>query len=100
MGQINVVKATPDTVRGNHFHKRKTEWFLVIKGKAKLTLHNLEDNTNENIILTEDEPTLIKIPPNIAHAIQNIGREDMYFLTYVNETYDTKDADIFQIKLV
>ena len=37
-GDSYIVSSIPGVVRGNHFHKRTTEWFCLIKGKGCLGL--------------------------------------------------------------
>lgn len=94
-GQIYLTTTKPGKVRANHYHKRKTEWFCVIKGKAKLFLKKVGGSNIEEIILREDRLMVVKIPPKVTHAIKNIGDEPMYLLAYTTEPYDSQDPDTF-----
>lgn len=94
-GQVLVTTASPGKVKGNHYHKRKTEWYCVISGKGLLSLR---DNSTKKVVDIEvngHDMKLIEIPPNHFHSIKNIGDKDMYLLAYVNEPFDPKDPDIF-----
>lgn len=82
-------------VRGNHYHKRKIEWFSVIKGTGKIILKNKRTNKEHISILNGNKPAIVKIEPYISHAIQNIGKEDMYLIVIVNEIFDIKDPDTY-----
>lgn len=46
--QINISLSKKGAIRGQHYHKRKIEWFCVISGKANMNLKNL--NTDEEKI--------------------------------------------------
>ena len=94
-GLIHVTTAKPGFVKGKHHHKRKTEWFCVIKGEAKLMLKDLKTKESRVIHLGEGNMLVVKIPPNIFHSIENIGNDEMYLLAYVDEAFDPKDPDTY-----
>lgn len=93
--QIYFSTSKPGAIRGNHYHKRKVEWFSVIKGIAQLTLKDNISNEEKEIILSSDQPAMVKIMPNTLHSIQNIGTEEMYLVIIANEIFDKNDADTF-----
>ena len=66
-GDSYILSSIPGVVRGNHFHKRTTEWFCLIKGKGCLGLKKGEQI--DFINLDDKNFKLIEIPPGIAHAI-------------------------------
>src|SRR3989344_4113572 len=41
-GQFFITTAKPGVTKGNHYHTRKQEFFIVIKGVALLTLEDLD----------------------------------------------------------
>lgn len=98
--QVYFSTSKPGVIRGNHYHKHKIEWFSVVKGKAKLFLEDNESNKREELILSDDNPSIVKITPNIVHAIQNIGDDEMYLIVIVNEVFNPDDADTFYTKLI
>lgn len=87
-------------IRGNHYHKRKVEWFSVVKGKAKLVLEDNNLEERKELILSGDEPSIVKITPSISHAIQNIGDDDMYLIVIVNEVFNPDDTDTFYVNII
>lgn len=97
-GQIFLSVAKPNITKGNHYHKRKTEWFCVIKGKANLILKDIDTNETKEIPLNEEEPTLVLIPPKVSHKIINLGETDLYLLAYVDETFNKEDPDTFSLE--
>ena len=98
--QIYFSTSKPGAIRGNHYHKRKVEWFSVVKGKAKLVLEDNESKERKELILSEDNPAIVKITPHITHAIQNIGDDEMYLIVIVNEVFNPDDADTFFVNLI
>lgn len=100
--QINQVYFTttkPNAVRGNHVHKRKTEWFCVVQGEALLLLRYPEGK-QEELMLSSNKMMLIEIPPGVAHAIKNTGKSDMHLLSAVDEVYNPENSDTFPILLL
>jgi len=99
-GQIYVTTSNPNMIKGNHYHKRKTEWFCVIKGKAKLAIRKLNNKKIHEILMEDDNLVVVKIPPNVVHGIKNIGKDMMYLLSYVDEPYNPEDSDTFVEKII
>lgn len=85
----------PGVVRGQHFHTKKQEWFLIIKGKAKISFEHLKTHEHEDVVVSGDKPTIVAVPPHVGHKIENIGREDMFLLALVNEPLDQANPDTF-----
>lgn len=90
----------PGIIRGNHYHKHKREWFYVVKGKIKLYIMNLATKKKQEYIIDSQKPELIEIEPNIVHAIENIGEEEMIFLGIVNEGFNQNDPDTYVKKII
>ncbi len=94
---IHFSTSKPNAFRGKHYHKRKVEWFCVIKGVAKLTLEDINTKETKELILSDENPSSVEIQPYIAHTLQNIGNDDMYLLSIVNEVFNPKDTDTYGI---
>lgn len=90
----------PGAVRGNHYHKRKVEWFCVIRGLAKLVMEDIVSRERREYILNGKDPKIVKVPPGVAHAIQNIGDSDMYLVIIVNEVFDPNDPDTYYMQIL
>ena len=94
-GQVSFSTTMPGITRGNHFHTRKVERFVVIKGKAKVNLRRIGTNKVFSFILDGDQPSFVDIPIWYTHNITNIGETDLYTIFWVNEFYDSDDPDTF-----
>ena len=96
IGQIHFSVSKKGAVRGNHFHRIKTEWLIVTSGAGTAFF---EDNaTKERSELTASgiRPVLIKIGPNITHAIVNSGDEPMHLLAIESEKYSFESPDTYR----
>ncbi len=81
--------------RGNHFHTRKAERFAVIKGKAKIELRKIGTQDIISFQLDGENPSFVDMPIWYTHNITNIGDEDLYTVFWINEHYNSEDADTY-----
>lgn len=95
LGQVTITTAHPGIVKANHYHKRKTEWYCVIKGEMKLALKNIQTGEKGDIILNENELKLVKISPEISHGFKNTGKDLLFLLMYIDEPFSPDDPDTF-----
>lgn len=98
--QVYYSISSPGVVRGNHYHLRKIEWLSVIKGSARILCEDLVTKQKEEILISDENPAVVKISPFITHAIKNVGQEDMYLLVAASEVFDPTNPDIQQDKLL
>jgi len=98
-GQVYVFTGSPGSVKGNHYHARKTEWFCVISGQGELILCDRESLHRECITLSGDRPMVVTIPAGVAHAIRTLSNTEMIVLAYVTESYNSEDPDTYPFPL-
>lgn len=94
-GQISFSTTRPGITRGNHFHTRKAERFVVLKGKARIQLRRVGSKEIINFDLEGNDPSYIDMPVWYTHNITNTGYDDLYTLFWISEPYDPKDPDTF-----
>lgn len=94
--QIYVTAASPNSVKGFHWYKKKTNYFCVIKGKVKLVVIDKREASptkgeiNE-FIMGDENPILVKIPPYLSAAFKNIGKEEALILNCPDTIFDKND---------
>ena len=98
-GQFSISSTKPGITRGNHFHTRKIERFIVINGKAKVEIRRVDSKKKSSFILEGDKLQYIDIPVWFTHNIKNIGDELLTTLFWINEPYDESDSDTFFIEV-
>ena len=98
-GQFYFSTSKPGMIRGGHYHTRKWEIFFVIKGKGKIVFEDIKTKKRKEAFLDEKTIKGVKILPGTAHAVKNIGKEEMILLVYCNEAYNKKDTDTYRYEI-
>ena len=93
--QVSVSDTLPGQVRGNHFHRRKFERFVVLEGKGKIKLWQAEKGMNHEYIVEGKKPCWIDMPTGWSHSIENIGDSLMKTLFISDSVFDPEDPDTF-----
>ncbi len=86
------------TFRGDHYHSRKTEWFLALSGKADLLWRETNETQVTREVLDADCPRLMRVDPNTCHKIVNNYSEDFLMAAFLSEE-DTSDKENCQTQL-
>lgn len=95
-----VSKSAPGVIRGNHYHKYKQEYFFVIQGRCEIIEEDLKTKKQESLIVSDEDHTLVEIAPNKAHAMINLGKNELILLALVNEPLDHKNPDTYPYKII
>jgi UDP-2-acetamido-2,6-beta-L-arabino-hexul-4-ose reductase len=96
-GQTQVFCSTskPGVTRGEHFHRRKVERFLVLAGEAEIALRRLFDDKIVRFSVSGARPAIIDMPTLWAHSITNTGSGELMTLFWASEVLDPKDPDTY-----
>lgn len=90
----------PGAIRGNHYHKRKREWFSILQGKVELYLYDLKTKEKGTYIISSEKMEFVEMEPNVAHAIKNIGKQELIFFEVIDEPFDPQDPDTYPYKII
>lgn len=96
VGQVHYSTSVPGTVRGNHYHTRKREYFCVIEGQGKIRLRDRDSGKIKEHIVTGQELEVVEMPINWTHSIENIGENEMKLIVWTNEVFNPNDPDTFK----
>ena len=94
-GQVFMSTTRPGVTRGNHFHTRKVERFLVAGGEADISLRKLFTNEVTTFRVRGSEPCYIDMPTFHTHNITNTGLSELTTLFWTNEIFDPADTDTY-----
>jgi len=94
-GQVSFSTTVPGITRGNHFHTRKVERFVIIKGKARIEIRRVGTDIKHTFILDGDQPSFVDIPIWYTHNITNISDEELYTIFWINEEFNPTDPDTY-----
>ncbi len=92
-GQTFVSTSHPDVTRGNHFHLRKVERFVVLQGSARVSIRNLFSRDVLHFDVTGSDPSMIDIPTLHTHSITNTGQGELLTAFWAHEVFDPDEPD-------
>lgn len=94
--EVYITSANPGESKGGHYHLKAHEWFTLLKGKALLTMIEVETNEKTEFALDATEPRTIYIPPGVAHRFYNSGDADFMLIAFTNLKYEPADTIVFE----
>ncbi len=100
ISDIHMVSMKPGAVRGNHYHVNKTENILVIGSACRLLVVDNKTKEKEEKILENNEKELFVIPPDVTHAIENIGNDVSYLFCFSHVKGGLKSRDVINNKII
>lgn len=92
-GQVFVVIINPGFTRGNHYHKRKTEKFIVVSGSATISLRNRKNNACKSYRVTAGRPKLVTVYPWTVHNV--MSKLGCVLLCWASEKLNDNDTDTY-----
>ncbi len=92
-GQVFFSTTRPGITRGNHFHFRKVERFLVVEGEATISLRRVFGSEIVTYRVSGTQPLAIDIPTLHTHNITNVGQQPLLTLFWTHEHFDSDDPD-------
>lgn len=90
-----VSTTVPGAVRGQHFHRRKVERFLVVDGEAEIKLRRLVTHEEVAFRVNGERPQVVDMPPLWAHSLKNCGSRPVTTVFWTNELLDPKHPDTY-----
>ena len=111
---VAIIKSKPNVLRGDHYHKKTTQWMLMTKGSMEYWYKKLNSKTKPKMKILK-VGDLVQTPPNEMHAlkIRIDGNEFVVFTVgkrggkdYESDTYrfypslinSTKNNENYKIK--
>ncbi len=94
-GQAFFSTTKPGVIRGNHYHTRKMEKFIVVAGQARIRMRRIGTDEVVEFDVNGEKPCAVEMPIYHTHHIENTGDTDLITLFWTNELYDPDDPDTF-----
>jgi len=82
--------------RGEHFHLRKIERFVVLSGEATIEIRPVLSKNVTTYRVSGDQPAFVDMPTLCAHNITNVGDGVLYTAFWANEIFDPGRPDTFR----
>ncbi|TFV96954.1 NAD-dependent epimerase/dehydratase family protein [Leifsonia flava] len=94
-GQTSFSTTVSGVTRGQHFHRRKVERFVVLSGNAVISLRRLFSDEIISIEIDGNDPVAVDMPTMWSHNITNTGSGDLYTAFWTNDLFDPLNPDTF-----
>ena len=91
---ITFITQKKGKVRGNHFHKKTTQWNYLIKGKIKIVTKKRNNSVKKIILLKGD---LVVTSANESHAIKAIQHSEYLVFTQGPRGGKEYESDTFRL---
>lgn len=101
-GQCYVSMNYPGVVRAWHWHQKQDDYFVVVKGMAKVALYDAREGSpsrgevNE-FYLGENNDILLMIPAGVMHGYKTVGTEPSLLVNFPTEVYDSNQPDEYRL---
>lgn len=92
-GQSSFSTTVPEVTRGDHFHRRKVERFVVLSGRARISLRKVLTNEMVTLNVSGDYPVAVDMPTMWAHNLTNTGSKELFTLFWTNDLFDENHSD-------
>lgn len=98
-GQTFISTTKPGISRGDHFHLKKVERFLVLQGEALIRIRKVLNDEVWEYTVSGENPMPIDMPTLHTHSIENIGDTELLTLFWSNDLFDPVNPDTFADKV-
>jgi UDP-2-acetamido-2,6-beta-L-arabino-hexul-4-ose reductase len=92
-GQCFISTTKPGITRGNHYHTRKLERFVVLNGDAVIRIRKLLTKDVVEFKVSGAAPQYVDMPTFCTHDITNTGHGDLTTLFWAHEIFDPERSD-------
>lgn len=94
-GQCFLSTTKPAITRGNHYHRRKLERFLVVQGEALIRVRRLISGDVAEFRVSGERPQYVDMPTLHTHNITNTGATDLMTLFWTQDIFDAAHPDTY-----
>jgi dTDP-4-dehydrorhamnose 3,5-epimerase len=100
--QVHVTTTLPGRIRAWGLHQRSTDRLFVVSGLVSIVvfdgrLDSPTYGTVNELRLTERNPGLLVIPPNLYHGWRNLGTSEAAVVNMPSAQYDHADPDALDL---
>ncbi|MEJ8574514.1 NAD-dependent epimerase/dehydratase family protein [Microbaculum marinum] len=96
-GQIHYSSTHPGFVRGEHFHFRKVERFVIMAGEAEVAVRRICGSQVNRFRVSGEAPAYVDMPTMHTHNLRNTGSGELIAMFWTNELYDPEAPDTYRV---
>lgn len=90
---IYVTSINPGEIKGPHLHKKRTSYFVCIKGKVVFIIQD-KNGSYQEIISSEEKPVLVQVPNMFSSAHVNLSNTPSLVLTLADVAWKSGDDEM------
>ncbi len=90
---VYVSSVEPGEIKGPHLHTRRNSYFVCVHGKVVFILKH-ENDSYEEIVSSEDEPTLVFVPKGTPSAHVNLLKSTSRVLALADIAWRPNDDEM------
>jgi dTDP-4-dehydrorhamnose 3,5-epimerase len=100
--QVHVTTTQPGRIRAWGLHQRSTDRLFVVSGLVSFVVYDGRvDSPTRGALnefkVTERNPGLLIVPPNLYHGWKNIGTSEAHIVNMPSSQYDYDDPDALDL---
>jgi dTDP-4-dehydrorhamnose 3,5-epimerase len=100
--QVHITTTFPGRVRAWGLHEASTDRLFVVRGLVSIVVYDgREDSTTYRQVnefrVSERNPGLLVIPPNLYHGWKNIGVDEAFIINMPSSQYDHDEPDALDL---
>lgn len=95
ISHVGLITFKKGAVRGNHYHKKSTQYTYILKGKIKFTASDIYGKHKKEFIL--EAGMLTRIPPKIIHTYKALTPAVMLDMTTMNRKDKGYEKDTVRV---
>lgn len=94
-GEVMYSSILPGCIRGNHYHKVKTEYLCVVSGRMKVKMRQVQTGERKEFEVAGDNLENIEVLPFWTHSLENISDNEAHYIEYANRPFNPVTPDSF-----
>ena len=95
---VGLLISKKSAIRGKHFHKEQKQYTLVLNGKIKVTVKNLQDDNSTVETKELSKMDMVFFPPYMYHSIEALEDSECLIFTSKSRKGSGYEEDTFRIK--
>ena len=96
---IGIIVSNSGSLRGNHYHKKATQWTYVMDGKIKVYTKDFKGKNSKIKSFVMGPCDMVEIPPYVIHAVEALNKSTLLVLTNQHRKNNSYEYDTFRIKI-
>lgn len=97
---VGIIISLAGSTRGNHYHKKATQWTYVIGGKIKIYTKELKSKNSKIESFVMNPGDMVELPAYTIHAVDALKKSTLLILTNKSRKNNSYEYDTFRIKIV